>query len=443
MQDNQDSRQQEQQEEVVQKQFSSIVDKFKLMSPINKIAFVSGAFIMTCVIIFILFFTGNKSPQKKSNAAVKDVIEAPKIQAELSNNIYTQSYDSKDKLIDNIESNITSLKPPAPPVIIQEPFLKPPAPPVVVQAPIQQSKVQEPQLPVMTVKKTHETEENNAPKISSTSIMTFGGDGNDKTNTASANTKNESFLGFDGGTIDSTTLQNSTAKKVVATKIDSDLRYTILQGKIIDAVLETAINTNMASGVIRAVISRDVYAEHGDIILIPKGSRLVGSYGASSGSDAKKVMTRVYASWNRIITPHGIDINLPETPSTDQLGRAGVPGYLDTNLTNNLINAFLVSVLGPYIVSKASMSNDSSQTTSTIDPTTGKSIETKTSNSKDDIISAGITQFQSVATDQLNKVYPPGMTTIYIDQGTRIDIIAQEDIIFPKQAITQNAVNLP
>ena len=154
-------------------------------------------------------------------------------------------------------------------------------------------------------------------------------------------------------------------------------------------------------------------------------------------------MTRVYASWNRIITPHGIDINLPETPSTDQLGRAGVPGYLDTNLTNNLINAFLVSVLGPYIVSKASMSNDSSQTTSTIDPTTGKSIETKTSNSKDDIISAGITQFQSVATDQLNKVYPPGMTTIYIDQGTRIDIIAQEDIIFPKQAITQNAVNLP
>ncbi len=63
---------------------------------------------------------------------------------------------------------------------------------------------------------------------------------------------------------------------VTATFI-SDRAHTIAQGKLLTAVLETAINTEIP-GFVRAIISRDVYAEAGNQILVPRGSRLFGTY---------------------------------------------------------------------------------------------------------------------------------------------------------------------
>jgi type IV secretory pathway VirB10-like protein len=40
----------------------------------------------------------------------------------------------------------------------------------------------------------------------------------------------------------------------------------------IDAVLETAINSDL-QGMLHAVVSSDVYAETGNAVLIPKGSK--------------------------------------------------------------------------------------------------------------------------------------------------------------------------
>ncbi len=458
MQENKDSTEQEE-EVVAQQPLSNALERFNSMKTIQKLAFILAMLAMLGVIVFIIFFTGGKSNQKQNKSEVKERIETPKIQPEISKNLYAPTSDSKDKITDKIETNINDLKPPAPPappVILQDLTTKPP--PAVAQIP-EQSQIHEPQLPVVAPKNTHHTEENQGPKISLTSIMTFGGgrgskDQNDKSDVKvddKSKNKNEKFLGFDGGTIDNVTLENSSAQSIVATKINSDLKYTIAQGKVIDAVLETAINTNMSLGIIRAVVSRDVYAEHGDIVLIPKGSRLVGSYGASTGTGGSggagggaQILTRVYASWNRIITPNGVDINLPATPATDPLGRSGIAGYVDTNLTNNLLNAFLVSVLGPYIVGEVTgINKKQSQTSSTTDPDTGKTTNTTTGTAGSQILSSGIDKFQSIGNDQLNKVYPPGTVTVYIDQGTRIDIIVQQDIIFPKQAITSNAANLP
>ena len=55
-----------------------------------------------------------------------------------------------------------------------------------------------------------------------------------------------------------------------------DMSIIITQGKILDAVLETPINTSNV-GPIRALISKDVYSERGTNVLIPKGSRIVGT----------------------------------------------------------------------------------------------------------------------------------------------------------------------
>ena len=86
------------------------------------------------------------------------------------------------------------------------------------------------------------------------------------------------------------------APDVMPTQI-TDLTRTILQGKIINAALETAIDTDIASD-IRAVITRDVFAEEGKNILIPKGSRIIGAYSTNVSAG----QTRVTINWNRIIS---------------------------------------------------------------------------------------------------------------------------------------------
>ncbi|MDX5495271.1 MAG: TrbI/VirB10 family protein, partial [Wolbachia endosymbiont of Nomada marshamella] len=75
-------------------------------------------------------------------------------------------------------------------------------------------------------------------------------------------------------------LSDTSAQSSKATRVGK-LGLMVTQGKIIDAVLETAINSDL-QGMLRAMVSRDVYAETGDTVLIPKGSRLIGSYSFDS-----------------------------------------------------------------------------------------------------------------------------------------------------------------
>lgn len=86
------------------------------------------------------------------------------------------------------------------------------------------------------------------------------------------------------------------------------------------------------------MVSSDVYAEIGDTILIPKGSRLIGGY--SFDSDVAKA--RININWNRVILPHGIDIAI-SSPGTDEVGRAGVAGIVDSKIASALFSAIMLA----------------------------------------------------------------------------------------------------
>ena len=70
---------------------------------------------------------------------------------------------------------------------------------------------------------------------------------------------------------------------------------TVVQGTMIQAVLETAIDSSLA-GQVRAMVSEDVHAYDGSRILIPRGARLIGRY--QSGLDIAQ--RRVTIAWDRI-----------------------------------------------------------------------------------------------------------------------------------------------
>lgn len=119
-----------------------------------------------------------------------------------------------------------------------------------------------------------------------------------------------------------------------------DLRCMALQGKMIDAELETAISTDLP-GQIRAIVSSPLYAEQGTEPLIPVGSRLNGVYNSS----VRKGQVRVFAIWNRVIRPDGVEIEL-DSAATDALGRAGLLGETDNHLGQVFGMSALLSVIG-------------------------------------------------------------------------------------------------
>ncbi|MDR0288822.1 MAG: type VI secretion protein [Rickettsiales bacterium] len=145
-------------------------------------------------------------------------------------------------------------------------------------------------------------------------------------------------------------LSNTSVQPSVATKVGK-LGFMITQGKIIDAVLETAISSDL-QGTLRAVVSSNVYAETGDTVLIPRGSRLIGGY----SFDSNVARACININWNRIILPHGIDIAI-SSPGTDELGRAGVAGIVDNKIASALFSSILlagVSIGSAVIGQKAS-----------------------------------------------------------------------------------------
>lgn len=114
---------------------------------------------------------------------------------------------------------------------------------------------------------------------------------------------------------------------------------TVPQGAIIQAVLETALDSNRP-GLARAVISRDVRSFDGSRVLIPRGSRLFGEYQA----DVALGQNRIGINWQRLTRPDGAQVAL-ESPAAAPLGRAGVKGKVNSHFFSRFGAALLQSTL--------------------------------------------------------------------------------------------------
>ena len=264
----------------------------------------------------------------------------------------------------------------------------------------------------------------------------LGGNNKDKEKENSKGSSSE-FLGFGDGHLDGEALGGSTFPKVKATAVNH-LNRTILQGKIISAVLETAINTDIP-GMLRAIVTRDVYAERGTDIMIQKGSRLIGQYSAS----VKGGQTRVAVMWERLIRPDGIDIAIASS-GTDELGRSGVAGNVYDHFWRKLGNAFLVSYVIPIASAKAAekatntkKSDSSRSETTKKDKDGGVTVTTTdTGDPADKAIKDSTKQFSDITKKMIEDSFST-KPTITVAQGTMINVLVQKDLIFPPQSVLQ------
>lgn len=141
------------------------------------------------------------------------------------------------------------------------------------------------------------------------------------------------------GTTDfSAQLRHSTIETVRATVIP-DRNLLLSAGTVIPCTLQTAINSTQA-GFVSCVINHDVFSENGRIVLLDKGTKVLGQYagGISQGQ------ARLFVLWTRALTPRGVAIDLG-SPASDSLGRAGLPGGVDTQFWARFGTALMMSVL--------------------------------------------------------------------------------------------------
>ncbi len=220
-------------------------------------------------------------------------------------------------------------------------------------------------------------------------------------------------------------LSDSSAPLVEATKLPYPER-TVAQGKLIDSILETAINTDF-EGKVRAIVSRDVFADFGRQILIPKGSRIIGSY---SGS-VQRGQTRVLINWERLIRPDAIDIQI-NSPASDQFGRSGVPGSVDNKYVELFNNSILLSLITIGTAMAIEGASGSDGVTEEQDSASG---DTTTTSSPSDLASQEIIDtISNTARTVLGDILAT-QPTITVPHGTRIKIFVNQDLVFPSNVI--------
>ena len=106
--------------------------------------------------------------------------------------------------------------------------------------------------------------------------------------------------------------------------------YTLQAGSVIAAAMITGIRSDLP-GQVTAQVTENIYdSPTGRILLIPQGTRLVGTY--DSGIDDGQ--SRVLLVWNRLLLPSGRSIVLERQPGTDASGFAGLEDTVDYHWGN-------------------------------------------------------------------------------------------------------------
>ncbi|WP_395009134.1 type IV secretion system protein VirB10 [Undibacterium sp.] len=185
--------------------------------------------------------------------------------------------------------------------------------------------------------------------------------------------------------------------------------YSLTEGTNIDCVLETAIDSTLP-GKTRCRITRDIYSDNGQVLLIERGSMAYGEY----TSGLKLGQARLYVLWNRIKTPKGVVIAI-NSGSADALGRSGIEGNVDSKFAERFGAALMISLI-----------KDGTQALAARDQNNAKNGQAGgITNNYGNTVSSGERMAEKILDASVN--IPP---TISINQGDHIQIMLAQDLDF-------------
>ncbi|UTO27670.1 TrbI/VirB10 family protein [Bartonella harrusi] len=112
-------------------------------------------------------------------------------------------------------------------------------------------------------------------------------------------------------------------------------------GTIIPGVMISGVNSDLPGQII-AQVRESVYdSATGQNVLIPMGSRLIGTYDSQVSTGQKRVLI----AWSRVIYPDGSSLSLGNMPGSDQSGYAGFSDKVNNHYLKIFGNALMLSVI--------------------------------------------------------------------------------------------------
>jgi len=195
--------------------------------------------------------------------------------------------------------------------------------------------------------------------------------------------------------------QNATSSYIAPGK------YTLQAGTIIPVVLCTGINSDIGGQVV-AQVQQDMYdTATGRNLLIPAGSKILGTYGKGSPNNSG----RVEITFTSIVLPDGGSFAVGNSlVAIDGAGFSGISGKVDRHTSSMLSAGFFSSALAAFGSYAAGNVNNNSNTYSPAQ----LAAQGATSN----VMNAAAQLFQQGANQQMTVTAKPGtMFAVYVTQG--------------------------
>lgn len=131
-----------------------------------------------------------------------------------------------------------------------------------------------------------------------------------------------------------------------------DRNLLIVAGTSLPCVLQTAMDSS-TPGYVSCLVSRDVYSDNGAVVLMERGTRVLGEYRGGLETGRR----RLFVLWTRAVTPTGVAVALA-SPATDALGRSGFDGEIDTRFWDRFGGALLLSIVDDGVYAAAGGGRD-------------------------------------------------------------------------------------
>ncbi|RIV80349.1 TrbI/VirB10 family protein [Pelagerythrobacter aerophilus] len=118
--------------------------------------------------------------------------------------------------------------------------------------------------------------------------------------------------------------------------------YTLMAGSVVAASLITGLDSDLP-GLVTAQVTENTFdSVTGRSLLIPQGSRLIGSYDSVVAFGQRRALV----VWQRVILPDGTSIGIDNVPATDTQGYAGLADTVDLHTWQLLKGVGLSTLLG-------------------------------------------------------------------------------------------------